>query len=151
MALSCLCVGKLNVVTLISNFDQPAYSSMPCPGSVDGRMFWCSAFHRASTALMKPHRPKQSASNCLQLQIILTLTFAIFPWWRKPEKYYEKRSAGTCWVSGVKFNHGSTSSRWRRLLAVETIAIDRWHDRTTRSCQRALARRRSTRDRSRSR
>ena len=26
----------------------------------------------------------------------------------------EKRSAGTCWVSGVKFNHGSTSSRWRR-------------------------------------
>ena len=25
----------------------------------------------------------------------------------------EKRSAWTCWVSGVKFNHGSTSSRWR--------------------------------------
>ena len=43
----------------------------------------------------------------------------------------EKRSAGTCWVSGVKLNHGSTSSRWRRLLAVETLAIDRWHDRTT--------------------
>ena len=42
----------------------------------------------------------------------------------------EKRFAGTCWVSGVKFNHGSTSSRWRRLLAVETLAIDRWHDRT---------------------
>ena len=43
----------------------------------------------------------------------------------------EKRSAGTCWVSGVKFNHGSTSSRWRRLLAVETLAIDLWHDSTT--------------------
>ena len=34
-------------------------------------------------------------------------------------------------MSGVKFNDGSTSSRWRRLLAVETLAIDRWHDRTT--------------------
>ena len=30
----------------------------------------------------------------------------------------------------MKFNHGSTSSRWRRLLAVETLATDRWHDRT---------------------
>ena len=30
----------------------------------------------------------------------------------------------------MSFNHGSTSSRWRRLLAVETLAIDRWHDRT---------------------
>ena len=28
-------------------------------------------------------------------------------------KKNEKRSAWTCWVSGVKFNHGSTSSRWR--------------------------------------
>ena len=34
-------------------------------------------------------------------------------------------------MSGMKFNHGSTSSTWRRLLAVETLAIDRWHDRTT--------------------
>ena len=44
---------------------------------------------------------------------------------------HEKRSAGTCWVSGVKFNHGSTSSGWRRLLAVETLAINPWHDHTT--------------------
>ena len=35
-------------------------------------------------------------------------------------------------MSGVKFNHGSTFGRWRHLLAQsKTLAIDRWHDRTT--------------------
>ena len=56
-----------------------------------------------------------------------------WPFWKpvaEPRRH-EKRSAWTCLVSGVNFNHGSTSSRWRRLLAVETLAIDRWHDRTT--------------------
>ena len=89
----------------------------------------------------------------------------------------EKRSAWTCWRSGVKFSHGSTSGRWpsydrtnslrtptmkespllrekplprslfqhvqtlcmpsfvavvlSNFLAVETLPIDRWHDRTT--------------------
>ena len=38
---------------------------------------------------------------------------------------YEKRSAWTCWVSGVKFNHGSTSTvpvDGDRVTALHTIA-----------------------------
>ena len=33
-------------------------------------------------------------------------------------------------LAGCQEESGSTSSRWCRLLAVETLAIDRWHDRT---------------------
>ena len=56
----------------------------------------------------------------------------------------EKRSAWTCWGSGVKFSHGSTSGRWRsydRTNSLRTPTMKEnqlFREKTTSTCSNAV-------------